>query len=181
MTGPMMRGGPEATSGEPPVAGGPIELPGPEVRMARMVFPDQTNHMGTLFGGQALSMMDEACFVAASRLARKTCVTVSVDRIDFTVPVHAGELVEVVARVVAVGRTSLTCQVELYAEDLLSGDRRRATSGKFVLVAVDRLGRPTPVVPEAETAVRRVRSGAPPASRRACRASPASARRRRPR
>jgi len=127
---------------------GRVELPGPEVRLARMVFPDQTNHMGTLFGGQALSMMDEACFVAASRLARKTCVTVQVDRIDFTVPVHAGELVEVAARVASIGRTSLTCEVELYAEDLVSGDRRRATSGRFVLVAVDANGRPTPVVPE---------------------------------
>ncbi len=124
------------------------ELPGPEVRMARTVFPDQTNHMGTLFGGQALSMMDEACFVAASRLARKTCVTVQVDRIDFTVPVRAGELVEVVARVVALGRTSLTCEVELFAENLLTGDRRRATNGRFILVAVDENGRPTPVVPE---------------------------------
>lgn len=116
--------------------------------MARMVFPDQTNHMGTLFGGQALSMMDEACFVAASRLARRTCVTVRVDGIDFSVPVRAGELVEVVARVVGVGRTSLGCDVELYAEDLLTGDRRLATRGHFVLVAVDASGRPTPFAPE---------------------------------
>jgi acyl-CoA hydrolase len=126
----------------------PIELPGPEVRMVRTVFPDQTNHLGTLYGGQALSMMDEACFVAAARLARKTCVTVQVDRIDFTVPVRIGELVEVVARVVAVGRTSLTCDVELFAEDLFSGERLRATTGRFVFVAVDEEGRPTPVVSE---------------------------------
>jgi uncharacterized protein (TIGR00369 family) len=124
---------------------GSFILPGPEVRMARMVFPDQTNHMGTLFGGQALSMMDEACFVAASRFSRRTCVTVQVDRIEFTVPVRAGELVEVVARVVGVGRTSLTCEVELFAEDLPTGARRRATSGRFVLVALDDAGRPTPV------------------------------------
>jgi acyl-CoA hydrolase len=117
--------------------------------MARTVFPDQTNHLGTLFGGQALSMMDEACFVAASRFARKTCVTVQVDRIDFTVPVRAGELVEVVARVVGVGRSSLTCEVDLFGEDLLTGARRRATGGRFVLVAVDEEGRPTPVVPSA--------------------------------
>jgi acyl-CoA hydrolase len=118
------------------------------VRVARTVFPDQTNHLGTLFGGQALSMMDEACFVATSRFAHKTCVTVQVDRIDFSVPVRAGELVEVVARVVAVGRTSLTCEAELYAEDLLTGDRRRATGGRWVFVAVDENGRPTPVVSE---------------------------------
>lgn len=115
--------------------------------MARTVFPDQTNHLGTLFGGQALSMMDEACFVAASRFARKTCVTVQVDRIDFTVPVRAGELVEVVARVASIGRTSLTCDVELFAENLTTGERRHATGGRFVLVAVDEAGRPTPVLP----------------------------------
>jgi acyl-CoA hydrolase len=114
--------------------------------MARTVFPDQTNHMGTLFGGQALSMMDEACFVAASRLAHRTCVTVHVDGIDFRVPVRAGELVEVVARAVAVGRTSVTCAAELYAEDLVTGERRLATRGTFVLVAVDQDGRPTPVL-----------------------------------
>lgn len=116
--------------------------------MARSILPHQTNHLGTLFGGQALSMMDEACFVAATRFARRTCVTVQVDRIDFTVPVRAGELVEVVARVVAIGRTSLTCRVDLFAEDLLSGGRRLATGGSFVLVAVDEHGQPTPVVPE---------------------------------
>ena len=122
------------------------KLPGPEVRTARTVFPDQTNHLGTLFGGQALSMLDEACFVAASRFAHKTCVTVQVDRIDFSVPVRAGELVEVVARVVAIGRTSLTCEAELFAEDLLTGERRHATGGRFVFVAVDDDGRPTAVI-----------------------------------
>jgi acyl-CoA hydrolase len=44
-----------------------------------------------------------------------------------------------------VGRTSLTVEVELWAENLLSGDRRRATSGRFVFVALDDQGRPTPV------------------------------------
>ena len=119
------------------------ELPGPEVRMVQMVFPDQTNHYGTLFGGHALRLMDEAAFVAASRWARQPVVTVASERIEFRVPVHRGELVEVVARVVAVGRTSLTVDVTLDAEELASGQRRRATEGRFVLVAVDPTGRPT--------------------------------------
>lgn len=119
------------------------DLPGPEVRMVQMVFPDQTNHYGTLFGGHAMRLMDEAAFVAASRWARRPVVTVASERIEFRVPVHHGELVEVVARVVAVGRTSLTVDVALDAEDLTSGQRRRATEGRFVLVAVDPTGRPT--------------------------------------
>lgn len=79
------------------------DLPGPEVRMVQMVFPDQTNHYGTLFGGHAMRLMDEAAFVAASRWARRPVVTVASERIEFRVPVHRGELVEVVARVVTVG------------------------------------------------------------------------------
>ena len=135
MTGDVTRGSAEA----------PEELPGPDARMALLVMPHQTNHLGTLFGGVALGLMDQAGFVAASRLSRKTVVTVSLDRTDFGVPVRAGELLEAAARVTAVGRTSLTVEVELWAENLVSGDRRRATSGRFVFVAVDEDGRPTPV------------------------------------
>lgn len=124
------------------------DLPGAEVRMVQMVFPDQTNHYGTLFGGHAMRLMDEAAFVAASRWARCPVVTVASERIVFRVPVHRGELVEVVARVVAVGRTSLTVDVALDAEDLTSGQRRRATEGRFVLVAVDPTGRPTSARPD---------------------------------
>ena len=48
-----------------------------EARLIEMVFPQQTNHYGTLFGGQALALMDKAAFVVASRYARRTVVTAS--------------------------------------------------------------------------------------------------------
>ena len=121
-------------------------LPGPVARTVQIVFPNQANHYGTLFGGEALRLMDEAAFIAASRWARQTLVTVSSERVDFRAPIHAGELVETVARVVKVGRTSVTVEIELYGEDILSGDRRLATRGHFVFVAVDANGRPTAVV-----------------------------------
>ena len=53
------------------------------VTMIEMVFPDQTNHYGTLFGGHALRLMDKAAFVAASRYARKTVVTACSERVNF--------------------------------------------------------------------------------------------------
>lgn len=118
-------------------------LPGPEVRLASMVFPQHTNHYGTLFGGEAMRLMDEAAFLAASRWTRCAVVTVASERIEFRVPIHRGELVETVARVVTSGRTSVSVDVELIAEDLTSGTRRHATSGRFTLVAVDADGRPT--------------------------------------
>jgi acyl-CoA hydrolase len=117
-----------------------------ETRIVEMVFPNQTNHYGTLFGGDALRLMDMAAFVTASRHARRPVVTASSERIDFHVPVRQGQLAEVVGRVTSTGRTSLTVEVELWAEDLLTGKRELCTRGSFVLVAVDDQGRPAPIV-----------------------------------
>ena len=117
----------------------------PETRIVEMVFPNQANHYGTLFGGDALRLMDMAAFVAASRHARKPVVTASSERIDFHVRVRQGQLAEVVGRVSRAGRTWTTVEVELWAEDLLTGTRELCTKGSFVLVAVDEHGRPVPI------------------------------------
>lgn len=118
--------------------------PGAEVRIVELILPEQTNHYGTLFGGHALGLMDKAGFIAATRHARRTMVTVASDRVEFKVPVRAGQLVELHARVVRSGRTSVTTSVDMYAEDLLSGRRQLATSGTFTFVAIDVEGHPTP-------------------------------------
>ncbi len=117
----------------------------PETRIVEMVFPNQANHYGTLFGGDALRLMDMAAFVAASRHARKAVVTASSERVDFHEPVRQGQLAEVVGRVSRAGRTSMTVEVELWAEDLLTGRRELCSKGRFVLVAVDEHGRPVPI------------------------------------
>jgi acyl-CoA hydrolase len=81
------------------------------------------------------------------RAAHKPVVTASIDRVDFKSPIREGDFVETVARVVNVGRTSVTVEVELWGEIPATGERRLSTVGKFVLVAIDREGRPTPVKP----------------------------------
>lgn len=116
-------------------------------QLIEMVFPEQTNHYGTLFGGQALALMDKAAFIVASRYARRTVVTASSERCDFHVPVRQGQLVELQAEVVETGRTSMIVEVSLYAEDLLTGDRQLGTRGRFVLVALDSHGKPSAVPP----------------------------------
>jgi acyl-CoA hydrolase len=116
-----------------------------EVRLAELIMPNRTNHQGTLFGGHALGLMDHAGWVAATRCARRTMVTVASDRVEFKVPVRAGQLVELVARVTRIGRTSVTVGVDMYAEDVASGERQLATSGSFVFVAIDDDGRPIPI------------------------------------
>ena len=119
----------------------------PETRMVEVVFPDQTNHLGTLFGGHALRMMDMAAAVAAHRHARRTMVTVATDDVEFIEPVRHGEIAELTARPDAAGRTSLTVAVELVSENLITGERRLCARGRFVFVALDDDGRPTPVPP----------------------------------
>ena len=112
-----------------------------------MVFPNQTNHYGTLFGGHTLRLMDQAAFISASRYCRSTVVTACSERVDFHTFVRQGELVELVARLIAVGKTSRTMEVKLFAEQLLSGKRQLCTRRRFVLVALDSLG-PSYTVPK---------------------------------
>lgn len=118
-----------------------------EARLLEMVFPDHTNHLGTLFGGQALAWMDKAAFIAASRHARRTVVTARSDQVDFQQPVLQGDLVEVVARIVGIGRSSMQVQVDLVKENLLTGERVPCTRGRFTMIALDGNGRPSPVPP----------------------------------
>ncbi|OZB19135.1 MAG: acyl-CoA thioesterase [Hyphomonas sp. 34-62-18] len=116
-----------------------------ETRFVEMVFPGEANHYGTLFGGNALSLMGKAAFVAATRCARCPVVMATSDKIEFHVPVRVGELVELTARVERIGRSSMTVAVDLVAEALVSGERRLAVRGAFEMVAVDEAGRPTPI------------------------------------
>lgn len=117
-------------------------------RRTEIVFPNETNHYGTLFGGKALAMMDVVASIAAMRACRKTVVTASVDRIDFKEPIRAGEFVETIASVERIGRTSITVKVELWAEHPTTAQRRLSTVGRFVLVAIGPDGKPTPVKDE---------------------------------
>ncbi|MEP6907831.1 MAG: acyl-CoA thioesterase [Pseudoxanthomonas sp.] len=116
-----------------------------EARMLEMVFPDHTNHLGTLFGGQALAWMDKAAFIAASRYSRHSVVTARSEQVDFRMPVRQGQLVEVIARVASVGTSSMQVDVELFAEDLLDARRQLCTTGRFVMIALDAEGRPAAV------------------------------------
>jgi acyl-CoA hydrolase len=99
--------------------------------------------------------MDKAAFMVASRYARLPVVTVSTEKIDFHAPVKQGQLVELVSRLVQTGRTSMTVEVEVYGEDLLTGERTLSTRGRIVLVALDADGKPmaVPTLPAARKEV----------------------------
>jgi uncharacterized protein (TIGR00369 family) len=116
-------------------------------RMQEIVFPNHTNHLGTLFGGQALAWMDKAAFLAGYRAAGGTVLTARSEQIDFLAPIRQGDIVDVIARVERIGRTSLTIAVELWRA---SGERCCCARGGFVMIAVDAAGRPRAVRGDAE-------------------------------
>ena len=115
-------------------------------RVFKTVFPNTTNHYDTLFGGTAMALMDEVAFMAATRFCRKKLVTVSSDKINFTVPIPAGTIIELVGRIIYIGRTSLKVMVEVYVEQLYAEERYRAIHGEFTFVAIDENKKPTPIL-----------------------------------
>lgn len=108
-----------------------------ETRIFTTVFPFLTNHHDTLFGGKAMAIMDEVAFMAGTRFCRKRLVTVSSDKINFEKAIPSGSIIEAVARVDSVGRTSLKVKVEIYIEHMYEDGRELAIQGMFSLVALD--------------------------------------------
>lgn len=119
-----------------------------ESRVAKAVFPPDTNHHNTLFGGSALAWMDEVAFVTATRFCRLPLVTVSSDRIDFKHAIPAGSIVELIGRVIKVGNTSLKVEVEVFVEGMYCGGREKAITGVFSFVAIGEDQKPVPVLPD---------------------------------
>jgi acyl-CoA hydrolase len=129
----------------PALAGRPVHESQSET--AELMMPGHANNLGHVFGGVILSMMDRTAAVAAIRHTRSSCVTVSVDRVDFKEPIHLGDLVTMKASVNFTGRTSMEVGVRVEAENLVDGVRRHTNSCYLTFVAVDRDGRPIPVPP----------------------------------
>lgn len=116
-----------------------------ETRIFKAVFPNTTNHYDTLFGGTAMQLMDEVAFITATRFSRQRMVTVSSDRIDFTKPIPAGTIVELIGKVSYLGKTSLKVKVDIYIEEMYSYTREKAVRGEFTFVAIDEEKKPIKV------------------------------------
>jgi acyl-CoA hydrolase len=118
-----------------------------ESRSLEVVFPGDTNHMGTLFGGTLMAWMDRAAYFAGSRRARGIVVTRKVDELEFRIPIRVGDFVELLSHVESEGRSSMVVSVEVHRESPETGARELCTTGRFTMVAVDDAGRPRPLPP----------------------------------
>src|SRR5687768_15718349 len=116
--------------------------------MTQIVMPGHTNGVsGVLFGGVLMQWIDVCAGVAAMRHASGAVVTASIDRLDFMVPVHVGDVVVLQAQVNYTRKTSMEVGCRVETEDLVTRARRYTTKAYLTFVATDPGGRPRVVPP----------------------------------
>ena len=123
-------------------------LPADEQPVLRIVpMPADTNAHGTIFGGWVMSQVDIAGSIPAWERAEGPVVTVAVNSFVFKEPVFVGDIVSFYARVLKVGRTSITVDVEVFAQRKRIGGREavKVTEAQLTYVAVDERRQPRAV------------------------------------
>jgi acyl-CoA thioesterase YciA len=138
-----------ASNSLPAPALAPASLPdGAQLVMRVMPMPADSNANGDIFGGWIMAQVDLAGAVLPARVARGRLATVAVERFVFKQPVSIGDLLSFYARVVRVGRTSVTVAVEVFAERNPAAPQVvKVTEATLTYVAIDREGRPRPIAP----------------------------------
>ncbi len=108
--------------------------------------PDDTNSAGNVHGGTILKLLEQAGFVVANRHCNQnkedpegpdvSCVLVRLEKMDFLQPVHVGDVAQVQAGVTFTSKHSLEVTVDVWAENVISGDRRHSNTAKLWYVAL---------------------------------------------
>src|SRR5512138_1388311 len=115
--------------------------------LQRLMLPEHANQLGAVHGGEVMKAVDEAGAICAMRHARRPCVTVRLDSMEFHSPVRVGQLLRCQARVTWTGRTSIEVRIQVEAEDVIAGQVTLTNSAYAVYVALDDAGKPTEVTP----------------------------------
>jgi len=123
----------------------------------KLVMPNDTNPMETLFGGQLLAWMDEIASISAFRHSGRTCVTASINNVSFDHPIFAGDYITLEAKVSRSFSSSMEIFVDAFVEDS-TGKMKKCNEAIFVFVAIDQNRTPIQIpvlVPETEAELER--------------------------
>ena len=116
-----------------------------ELTIRTLAMPSDANAANDIFGGWVMAQMDLACGIRAAERAKGRVVTAAVKEMSFAKPMKIGDTLCIYTHVNRVGRTSMTLKVEAWAQRYLSEVMEKVTDADFIMVALDREGRPTPV------------------------------------
>jgi len=107
--------------------------------------PEHANHHGNVHGGWIMKLVDEAGALACMRHAQTRVVTVAVDSLVFREPIKIGDLVTLTAEVTYTGRTSMEAEVQVIAENPITGERTHTNTAYLVYVGLDDNNHPTTI------------------------------------
>lgn len=131
-----------------PMAETEVRLPEGKIPTLRLnPLPSDASRTGDVHGGWVMARIDDAAGVTARRLTRGRVATIAVNSMVFKSPVKVGDLVSLYAEVAHVGTTSVTIEVEVYAERLPPTNTGifKVTEASLTFVALDDDGRPRPI------------------------------------
>jgi acyl-CoA thioesterase YciA len=129
----------------------PTQLPEGMPQLRVMPMPSDANLHGDVFGGWIMAQVDLAGSLPAARRAKGRVATVSVNSFTFRQPVFIGDLLSFYAHIIKVGNTSITVNVEVYAErNLQQSEIVKVTEATLTYVATGEDRKPRPLPPAAD-------------------------------
>ena len=117
------------------------------ISIAQMMQPEHANNLGNVHGGWIMKLVDEAGALACMRHAQRRVVTVAIDSMSFRHPIKTSDLVILNAEVSYTGSTSMEAEVQVIAENPITGQRWQTNTAYLVYVALDDDGKPTSIPP----------------------------------
>jgi len=132
------------------------------ISIAQLMQPEHANSHGNVHGGWIMKLVDEAGALACMRHAQQRVVTVAIDQMTFQQPIRIGDLIILTAEVSYVGRTSLEAEVQVLAENPVTGEQVHTNAAYLVYVAIDEHGNATEVpglIVETEAEKERMQAG----------------------
>ncbi|EKO3591291.1 acyl-CoA thioesterase [Vibrio metschnikovii] len=116
-----------------------------EITLRFLAEPGDVNFGGKVHGGAVMKWIDLAAYACAAGWSGKYCITAYAGGIRFVAPIHVGNLVEVNAKVIYTGKTSMHVAIDVQASEPTALNNRLTTHCIVIMVAVDEQGKPTPV------------------------------------
>lgn len=137
---------PEADAIGPPNSHGHDDFFQWRLALRVLTMPADTNQYGDIFGGWLLSQADVAGATIAIARSRGRVATAAVNEFHFLAPVRVGDLVELHARLLHEGTSSMTVEVDVRARrEARPEDEQQVATGRLVYVAVGADGRSRPL------------------------------------
>ena len=115
------------------------------ITMNELVLPNDTNTLNNLMGGRLLHWMDIAAAISAQKHCSRIVVTASVDNVSFKHAIKLGDVVTIHAKVTRAFTTSVEVRLDVWAENIPSGQKVKSNEAYYTFVAVDETGTPVEI------------------------------------